>query len=78
MNTTTEKAQIWVTRSSTAYWRVSFDNPPLNVMGPQFVRSFEKSSQTLRVTRRSRSWFWKVPFKDFFSITLISSPISKI
>jgi enoyl-CoA hydratase/carnithine racemase len=42
MNTTTEKAQIRVTRSSTAYWRVSFDNPPLNVMGPQFVREFRK------------------------------------
>jgi enoyl-CoA hydratase/carnithine racemase len=42
MNTTTEKAQIRVTRSSAAYWRVTFDNPPLNVMGPQFVREFRK------------------------------------
>jgi enoyl-CoA hydratase/carnithine racemase len=42
MNTTTEKAQIRVTRPSTAYWRVRFDNPPLNVMGPQFVREFRK------------------------------------
>ena len=38
MRRTTEKAQIWVTRLSAAYWRVTFDNPPLNVMGPQFVR----------------------------------------
>jgi enoyl-CoA hydratase/carnithine racemase len=40
MNATAEKAQIRVTRSSAAYWRVTFDNPPLNVMGPQFVREF--------------------------------------
>jgi enoyl-CoA hydratase/carnithine racemase len=42
MNTKTENAQIRVTRSSAAYWRVMFDNPPLNVMGPQFVREFRK------------------------------------
>jgi enoyl-CoA hydratase/carnithine racemase len=40
MNATTEKAQIRVIRSSVACWRVIFDNPPLNVMGPQFVREF--------------------------------------
>jgi enoyl-CoA hydratase/carnithine racemase len=37
MHAKTDKAQIRLTRSSSAYWRVSFDNPPLNVMGPQFV-----------------------------------------
>jgi enoyl-CoA hydratase/carnithine racemase len=34
----TEKPQIRLTRSSNAYWRLAFDNPPLNVMGAQFVR----------------------------------------
>ena len=42
MNTTKQKAQIRLTRSSTAYWRVTFDNPPLNVMGPQFVRELRE------------------------------------
>src|SRR5260221_7627385 len=37
MQAKTEKAQIRLTRTSSAYWRVTFDNPPLNVMGPQFV-----------------------------------------
>jgi enoyl-CoA hydratase/carnithine racemase len=41
MNATTEKAQIRVTRSSPACWRVTFDNPPLNVMG-QFVRELRE------------------------------------
>ena len=38
----TEKAQIRLTRVSSAYWRVTFDNPPLNVMGPQFVREMRE------------------------------------
>jgi len=42
MNTTTEKAQIRLTRASSAYWRVTLDNPPLNVMGPQLVREFRE------------------------------------
>jgi enoyl-CoA hydratase/carnithine racemase len=42
MKATTDKAQIRVTRSSAAYWRITFDNPPLNVMGPQFVRELRK------------------------------------
>jgi len=38
--TATTKPQIRVTRNSPAYWRVTFDNPPLNLMGPQFVVEF--------------------------------------
>ena len=42
MHAKTEKAQIRLTRLSSAYWRVTIDNPPLNVMGPQFVREFRE------------------------------------
>jgi enoyl-CoA hydratase/carnithine racemase len=42
MHAKTEKAQIRHTRVSSAYWRVTFDNPPLNVMGPQFVREIRE------------------------------------
>src|ERR1700680_5022345 len=42
MQAKTEKAQIRLTRTSSAYWRVTFDNPPLNVMGPQFVREMRE------------------------------------
>ena len=42
MHTKTEKAQIRLTRTSSAYWRVTFDNPPLNVMGPQFAREMRE------------------------------------
>jgi enoyl-CoA hydratase/carnithine racemase len=30
-------AQIRVNHISPAYWRITFDNPPLNLMGPEFV-----------------------------------------
>jgi enoyl-CoA hydratase/carnithine racemase len=42
MNMTTKTAQIRLSRSSPAYWRITFDNPPLNVMGPQFVQEFRE------------------------------------
>ena len=42
MNATTKTAQIRLSRSSLAYWRITFDNPPLNVMGPQFVQEFRE------------------------------------
>ena len=42
MHAKTEKAQIRLTRTSSAYWRITFDNPPLNLMGPQLVREFRE------------------------------------
>jgi enoyl-CoA hydratase/carnithine racemase len=33
-------AQVTLTRLSPAYCRVTFDNPPLNLMGPKFVLEF--------------------------------------
>jgi enoyl-CoA hydratase/carnithine racemase len=38
----TKPAQIRVTRRSPAYWRVTFDNSPINVMGPEMVREFQE------------------------------------
>jgi hypothetical protein len=40
MDTMTKTAQINLNRLSARYWRITFDNPPLNLMGPQFVREF--------------------------------------
>jgi enoyl-CoA hydratase/carnithine racemase len=34
--------QIRLRQMSEAYWRVTFDNPPLNLMGPDFVLEFRK------------------------------------
>ena len=35
-------AQVRLTRRSPAYWRVTIDNPPVNVMGPEMVRQFQE------------------------------------
>ena len=40
MDATTKTAQIRLTRSSPAYWRVTFNNPPLNLLGAEFVLEF--------------------------------------
>jgi hypothetical protein len=37
MQAATHAAQIRLARLTPAYWRVTFDNPPLNLMGPPFV-----------------------------------------
>ena len=34
--------QVRVARRSPAYWRVTLDNPPVNVMGPAMVRQFQE------------------------------------
>jgi len=36
------KPQIRLVRRSPAYWRVTIDNPPINVMGPEMVRQFQE------------------------------------
>src|SRR4051794_17629947 len=38
---TTASAQVRLTRPSPVYWRVTMDNPPVNVMGPEMVRQFQ-------------------------------------
>jgi hypothetical protein len=34
--------QIRLSKTSPTCWRVTFDNPPLNLMGPEFVVEFSK------------------------------------
>jgi len=53
--TTKTMTQIHVTRRSAAYWRITFDNPPLNVLGPPFVREFRDIIAAVKPTRTSRS-----------------------
>jgi len=34
--------QLRITRQSSSYWRVTIDNPPINVMGPEMVVQFQE------------------------------------
>ena len=52
MNATTNSMQIKTTRLSPAYWRVTIDNPPVNVMGPAMVTQFHDLIQALESDER--------------------------
>jgi enoyl-CoA hydratase/carnithine racemase len=53
-NTAPKPAQIRVTRRSPAYWRVTIDNPPINVMGPEMVREFQEVMGALEADEHVR------------------------
>ena len=42
-----KSTQIRVTKRTPSYWRVTFDNAPINVMGPQMVRNFQETIDAL-------------------------------
>jgi enoyl-CoA hydratase/carnithine racemase len=42
VKTATKTAQVRLNRASPSYWRVILDNPPVNVMGPEFVLQFRE------------------------------------
>lgn len=53
MNAAT-KPQLRLTRRSPAYFRVTIDNPPINVMGPEMVRQFQEIISTLEADEHVR------------------------
>jgi enoyl-CoA hydratase/carnithine racemase len=64
MTTTTK--QIRVTRVTTTYWRITFDNPPLNVMGPQFVREFREIIATVEAEKDLKVVVFDSAVEGFF------------
>ena len=51
MDTAPKPTQIRVTRRSPAYWRATFDNPPINVMGPVMVQQFQNLIDALEADK---------------------------
>jgi len=47
MDGTMTPAQLRLNRRSAACWRVTIDNPPINVMGPETVRQFQQIIETI-------------------------------
>ena len=66
MSTTAKTAQIKVTRTSPAYWRITFDNPPLNLMGPEFVLEFRDIIAALETDRELRVVVFDSAVEGFF------------
>ncbi len=54
VNAAMKPAQIRVTRRSPAYWRVTMDNPPINVMGPEMVQQFQEVINALEADEQVR------------------------
>jgi enoyl-CoA hydratase/carnithine racemase len=65
-SSTITKPQIRLNRRSPAYWRVTIDNPPLNVMGPEMVREFQKIIDALEADEHVRMVVFDSAVDDFF------------
>ena len=66
MDATTKKAQIRLSKSSPGYMRVTFDNPPLNVMGPQFVLEIRGIINTLESDEQVKVVVFDSAVEGFF------------
>ena len=66
MNATATTAQIRLTRSSAALWRITFDNPPLNLMGPNFVLEFRDIMTALETDEQLKVVVFESAVEGFF------------
>jgi enoyl-CoA hydratase/carnithine racemase len=62
----TKPAQIRVTKRSPTYWRVTFDNPPINVMGPEMVREFQQVIDALEADEHVKVVVFDSAVEDYF------------
>ena len=66
MNAATKSPQIRVSRRSPAYWRVTIDNPPINVMGPEMVQQFQEVISALETDEQVRVVVFESAVDDYF------------
>jgi enoyl-CoA hydratase/carnithine racemase len=60
------KPQIRLDRRTPNYWRVTIDNPPINVMGPEMVRDFQKVMDSLEADEQVRVVVFDSAVDDYF------------
>src|SRR3984957_17721085 len=66
MNAPAKPAQIRLTRRSPAYWRVTIDNPPINVMGPEMVKQFQEVINALEADEQVRVVVFDSAVDEYF------------
>ncbi len=66
MNAPTKPPQIRLTRRSPAYWRVTIDNPPINVMGSEMVREFQEVIGAIEADEQVRVVVFDSAVDDYF------------
>src|ERR1700722_3386079 len=65
-NASMKPDQLRLTRQSPAYWRVTIDNPPINVMGPEMVRQFQEVINALEADENVRVVVFDSAVDDYF------------
>jgi enoyl-CoA hydratase/carnithine racemase len=66
MTATAKPAQIRLNRKTPAYWRVIFDNPPLNVLGPEFVLEFKELMTAIETDEHVKVVVFESAVEGFF------------
>jgi len=66
VDATPKKAQIRLTRRSPGYVRVTFDNPPLNVLGPEFVLQIREIMSALEADEQVKVVVFDSAVEGFF------------
>src|SRR5271155_1288107 len=66
MNAPAKPAQIRVARRSPTYWRVTIDNPPINVMGPKMIGQFQEVINALEADEQVRVVVFDSAVDDYF------------
>ena len=62
----TKAKQLRLAKVSPNYWRVTFDNPPLNLMGPEFVVEFGEIVTTIENDEHVRVVVFDSAVEGFF------------
>ncbi len=62
----TSGSQIRLNRQSPSCWRVIFDNPPLNLMGPEFVLEFREIMTAIETDEQVKVVVFESAVEGFF------------
>src|ERR1700723_606719 len=62
----TKATQIRLSKPSPTQWRVTFDNPPLNLMGPEFVLKFREIMSAIETDENLRVVVFDSAVEGFF------------
>src|SRR4029453_2492522 len=63
---TASAAQIRLARRSPAYWRVTFDHPPLNIFGPETIPQLNEIITTLETDKDVKVVVFDSAVEGFF------------
>jgi enoyl-CoA hydratase/carnithine racemase len=66
MDAPAKATQLRLTKRSPAYWRVTIDNPPLNVMGPEMVKQFQGVIDALEADEEVKVVVFDSAVEDYF------------